>query len=241
MLNQLSFDKTAILVDGAFYRRRAYHLFGDKDARARADELVEYCLRHLTNNGYRNRLYRIFYYDCPPLEGNLYHPLLQKTLPMGKTKLYKYSNDFLEALTHKRKVALRMGQLQEQESGFRLKPSATNRLCRGEMTLSDLSERDFEPNFVQKGVDMRIGIDIATLASKQQVDQIVLIAGDSDFVPAAKHARREGVDFILDPMWQKIKSELNEHIDGLRSCTPSAPDPEHEPLHIEHRLSEKTA
>ena len=32
---------------------------------------------------------------------------------------------------------------------------------------------------------MRIGIDIASLAFKQQVTQIVLIAGDSDFVPAA--------------------------------------------------------
>ena len=50
----------------------------------------------------------------------------------------------------------------------------------------------------QKGVDMRIGLDIASLANKKLVDQIVLIAGDSDFVPAAKHARREGIDFILD-------------------------------------------
>lgn len=64
---------------------------------------------------------------------------------------------------------------------------------------------------------MRIGIDITTLTLKQQVNQIVLIAGDSDFVPAAKLARREGVDFILDPMWQPVPPKLNEHIDGLRS------------------------
>ncbi len=47
---------------------------------------------------------------------------------------------------------------------------------------------------------MRIGLDIASLAYKKQIDQIILIAGDSDFVPAAKLARREGIDFILDPM-----------------------------------------
>lgn len=69
----------------------------------------------------------------------------------------------------------------------------------------------------QKGVDMRIGIDISSLAFKKQVDQIILIAGDSDFVPAAKLARREGIDFILDPMWADIKEDLFEHIDGLRS------------------------
>ena len=44
-----------------------------------------------------------------------------------------------------------------------------------------------------------------------------MIAGDSDFVPAAKLARREGIDFILDPMWNKIKDDLFEHIDGLKS------------------------
>ncbi len=65
---------------------------------------------------------------------------------------------------------------------------------------------------------MRIGIDITTLALKKQVDQIVLIAGDSDFVPAAKLARREGIDFILDPLRQEIAPDLFEHIDGLRSC-----------------------
>jgi uncharacterized LabA/DUF88 family protein len=32
------------------------------------------------------------------------------------------------------------------------------------------------------------------------VQQIVLISGDEDFVPALKLARREGIDFILDPM-----------------------------------------
>ena len=31
--------RTAILVDGAFYRKRAYHLFGDKSPAERAKEL----------------------------------------------------------------------------------------------------------------------------------------------------------------------------------------------------------
>lgn len=72
----------------------------------------------------------------------------------------------------------------------------------------------------QKGVDMRIGIDIASLALKKHVDTIVLVAGDSDFVPAAKLARREGIDFILDPLWQQINADLFEHIDGLQSGLP---------------------
>ena len=64
---------------------------------------------------------------------------------------------------------------------------------------------------------MRIGLDIASLTFKKLVDQIILISGDSDFVPASKLARREGIDFILDPLGATIKSELYEHIDGLKS------------------------
>lgn len=69
----------------------------------------------------------------------------------------------------------------------------------------------------QKGVDMRIGVDITSLTLKRQVNTIILVAGDSDFVPAAKLARREGIQFILDPLWQKVNADLFEHIDGLQS------------------------
>lgn len=78
---------------------------------------------------------------------------------------------------------------------------------------------------------MRIGLDIASLANKHQISQIVLIAGGSDFVPAAKYARREDIDFILDPMWQPIKDKLNRHIDGLRSCTKQRPKSKENPLY----------
>lgn len=92
-------------------------------------------------------------------------------------------------------------------------------MCRKNISVDDLKESDFILDLKQKGVDMRIGLDIASLANKKLVDQIVLIAGDSDFVPAAKHARREGIDFILDPMWQTVKPSLMEHIDGIHTPT----------------------
>jgi len=49
------------------------------------------------------------------------------------------------------------------------------------------------------------------------VKKIILVSGDSDFVPAAKLARREGIDFVLDPMWKHIEPQLWEHIDDLKS------------------------
>ena len=42
-----------------------------------------------------------------------------------------------------------------------------------------------------------------------------MIAGDSDFVPASKLARRKGIDFVLDSLRNNIDPRLDEHIDGL--------------------------
>ncbi len=86
--------------------------------------------------------------------------------------------------------------------------------------IEDIEEDDVKLDLTQKGVDMKIGIDICSLAIKKMVNQIILVAGDSDFVPAAKTARREGIDFILDPMWNHINENLYTHIDGLRSKCP---------------------
>ena len=72
----------------------------------------------------------------------------------------------------------------------------------------------------QKGIDMKIGVDIASLALKRFVDTIVLFSGDSDFVPAAKLARREGIDFVLDPMMANVEPQLFEHVDGMNSVRP---------------------
>ena len=101
---------------------------------------------------------------------------------------------------------------------YSIRPNVIKALCNGKMAFDDLQENDFTIDIKQKGVDMRIGLDIASLAYKKQVDQIILISGDSDFVTAAKLARREGIDFILDPLGAHIKPDLFEHIDGLRSC-----------------------
>jgi uncharacterized LabA/DUF88 family protein len=226
---------TAILVDGAFYQKRAEALFGTKSAEERASELIAYCMRHVsyqdnTSNSRHNYLYRIFYYDCHPSEKNIYHPLLKQSIDLRKTDLYKWSNAFHQALTSKRKVALRMGELLESAAGYSLKPDAVKKLCRKTITVDDLTEADFYLDIQQKGVDMKIGLDISSLSYKHLVDQIVLIAGDSDFVPAAKHARREGIDFILDPMWNPIKPSLMEHIDGLRSVVKKYPDNLKDPL-----------
>lgn len=211
--------KTAILVDGGFYRKRAAFLWGKKEPDKRAKELIAYCNAHLEHERrYGSRdLYRIFYYDCPPLAKTVYHPLLKRGIDFRHSETYDWTNTFLEELKKQRKVALRLGELSDDFAHFAISPQALKELLAGKRKIEELTEKDFRISFTQKGVDMKIGIDITSLAFKKQVDQIILIAGDSDFVPAAKQARREGIDFVLDPMWADIKDNLFEHIDGLQS------------------------
>lgn len=211
--------KTAILVDGGFYRKRAAYLWGKKTPEKRASELIAYCRDHLKHEQrYDDRqLYRIFYYDCPPLGKTVYHPLLKRGIDFRQSDTYSWTETFFDELRKQRKVALRLGELSDAYASYRISAPALKDICSGAKKIEDLKESDFSISFQQKGVDMRIGLDIASLSYKKQIDQIILIAGDSDFVPAAKLARREGVDFILDPMWATIKDSLFEHIDGLMS------------------------
>lgn len=218
-MNRKETRKVAVLIDGGYYRKRATILWGRKAASERADELFRYCLLHLEKPDEPRDLYRIFYYDCPGLTREITHPLTGESILYANMPGTKWTNDLFEALSLKRKVAIRRGELAENQAHFVLKDDPMRRLIAKEITVDDLVKDDFKLEVKQKGVDMRIGLDVASLASGRYVDQIILIAGDSDFIPVAKMARKHGIDFILDPMGQNIKPKLSEHIDGLETYT----------------------
>jgi uncharacterized LabA/DUF88 family protein len=211
--------RTAILVDGGFFlkRYRSINKIKKLDPARTANDLWEMCLKHLTQaKGETFDLYRILYYDCLPYVKKQHNPVTGKSIDFSKTDQYKFQFEFLEELKKKRKMALRLGVLEDRKRWI-IKPSKTKELLTKKLNIDDLTEDDVLFDFIQKRVDIKIGLDIASMTLKKQVDQIILISGDSDFVPAAKLARREGIDFLLDPMWNPIKPHLFEHIDGLVS------------------------
>lgn len=229
-----TYMRTAILIDGGFIVQRFRKVWASQayDGKRAANWICSYAKRHLTdrkpnlNHSQKPKsdhaqhetfhdLYRIFFYDCPPLEKKFHNPLTQKSVDYSKTDEAVFRNQLHTELKRQRKVALRLGHLGGSEQ-WMLKPTALNDILKKKRTIEQIDENEVFVDIRQKGVDMRIGVDIASLSFKKQVDQIVLIAGDSDFVPAAKLARREGIDFILDPLFSpKIDDRLNEHIDGV--------------------------
>lgn len=215
--------RTAVMVDGGFFRKRFIDTFGPlpADPKILANKLYEMAMKHA---GGPDNLYRIFYYDCPPLGKKTTNPVSGNTVNFASSPQALYINAYIEELKRKRKVALRLGYLIDHGS-WKMKTRYTKDIIAGRLDPTTLKETDVIYEIRQKGVDMKIGIDIATLALKQLVGKIILVAGDADFVPAAKLARREGVDFVLDPMWNHIHPDLYEHIDGLDSKCPKPKPP----------------
>ena len=90
----------------------------------------------------------------------------------------------------------------------------------GEISVNDIEAGDIYPDIRQKGVDMRLGLDIATIAYKRQAERLVLVANDADYVPAVKLAREEGLKVVLDPLWTRAAEDLREHVDYVCNKLP---------------------
>ena len=91
-----------------------------------------------------------------------------------------------------------------------MKPAIAKELVAAPRPLVDT---DFDLDLSQKGVDMRVGMDMARLALRELVRTVIVVTGDSDFVPAFKFVRREGVKVILEPMGHNVTPELKHHAD----------------------------
>lgn len=146
-------------------------------------------------------LLRILYYDCAPYQGSPSSPV------SGKPTNFQGSDEWLKTLAARPRFAVRRGTLKFR--GFVPKKTPIDR--------SALSDEDFKPRFVQKGVDMRIGLDIATYATNRSVERIILITGDTDCLPALKFARTAGLQIVIVQFpRQRLAKELLWHSDFQR-------------------------
>lgn len=146
-------------------------------------------------------LLRALYYDCAPYAGKVNLPV------SGNEHEYVGSDSWLKVLARKDLFAVRFGVLKFR--GFKPKKVP--------LAITPLTDADFKPDFEQKGVDMRIGLDIANFSEKKSVDRIILITGDTDCLPAMKHARIAGLQIVLVSLPNsRLAQELLWHSDFER-------------------------
>lgn len=106
--------------------------------------------------------------------------------------------------------AVRRGELVSR--GWKIGKKALARLLRNPAAPT---ANDLQPNIQQKGVDLRIGLDIARLALCRTAQLVVAVTGDSDLIPAFKFTRREGMRVYLDHLSGPVRRELKVHVDRV--------------------------
>lgn len=198
----------AILLDGGFVKKK---LFDELGRHPTADDIVAKCeqLRAIPEVT-EHELLRVYYYDAYPAAQSLRLPVSRGAYNTGDTERFRQSQSLFDQLALKPNFALRMGLVGIAPTRWKLKGSVARQLVRQPRALLD---EDFVVDAQQKGVDMRIGMDMARLALRDMVRQVVVVTGDSDFVPAFKFVRREGVRVILDLMGENGRVELKQNSD----------------------------
>lgn len=204
----------AILLDGGFLTKKLYKSSstpGAPGTHATAADILVECTRlqalpHLADY----ELLRIYYYDAFPSAARLQNPVSKTALNLAATPRYRQAQSLYDQLVLMPHFALRMGTVNLSPAKWKLKP----RVAKALVTLPrPLTDDDFQLDLSQKGVDMRVGMDMARLALRELVRTIVVVTGDSDFVPAFKFVRREGVKVILEPMGHNVSPDLRHHAD----------------------------
>ena len=130
-------------------------------------------------------------------------------MDFGKQNLVGRMTSMFTDLARAPYFALRMGELSFNGWSVRQKALASQE---AQITIG---ADQLQPNISQKGVDMRLGMDIAALTLKGLAGIIVLVTGDSDFVPAMKFARREGAQLFLVTLGHGVKESMREHSDVM--------------------------
>lgn len=199
----------AILIDGGFAKRKLGTAKTPADAKS-FSVMIEKIMKHEALC--THRLHRVYYYDATPLTSSEKNPLSGEAMDFGATAVVASARRLFDELAKLPFVALRLGEL--SFNGWHVRPKALRSEAGG---AREITGKDLAPQIQQKGVDMRIGMDIAALTLKKQAQIIVLVSGDSDFVPAMKFARREGCQLFLCALGHHIKPSMLEHSDLLLS------------------------
>ena len=200
-------EKVAILLDGGFVKKKLqqqlHHFPTPQD-------VVGVCTTVMGKPRLAGMaLYRVFYYDAPPFEGRSRNPISGVMLNFSGTPQAQQNRALIDTLELEPDFAVRRGEI--VQSGWKLGRAALQSLAQG---ARPITANDLVPDMEQKGVDIRIGLDIARIALKGLVDVLVLVTGDSDFVPVMKFARTEGLKVYLETLGHLgVRRILKAHAD----------------------------
>lgn len=202
--------KAAVLVDAGSYK----YTLGKKAGKAVSADFFLTPLRNLIRTK-EEELFRIFYYDCPPFSESKLTAISESKVDFQASHNYMRTRKIQDLIATSPDVAFRSGWL--KFSGWQLKANVIEELKTKPRKLID---KDFIPEFKQKAVDIKIGLDIAWLSSNKTVDALILVSEDTDLIPALKYARKEGLRVVHATAKRKGHPLFRTHSDEVRKITP---------------------
>lgn len=197
--------ETAVMIDGAFLRKKFHSKF-KKDITPTDVQTFTHSI--LQKSGLGNNSFRAYFYDCSPCTAKTSLPVTNRAFLFDSQPQYQKGLDLLSGISQLDFFAVRLGQL--QFSGWSLKKK-----CYTQPT--PYTDDCFVPNLSQKGVDIKIGLDMAWIGYQNIAKHIVLVTGDSDFIPAIKVARKSGVFVWLYTLAHNVKADLKMNADVSKS------------------------
>ena len=187
--------KVIILIDGGFLRVKC-----NKANKTYNPDFIEALAQKCVVQD--EEIFRVLYYDCAPYSGTVKLPI------SGNQDTFGGSDRWLEDLACRDLFAVRRGVLKLR--GFKPKHTPVN-------PAGPPTDADFRPDFEQKGVDMRIGLDIAAYSANHAIERIILVSNDTDCVPAMKDGRKSGLQIVVAELPNgKVAPELVMHADFKR-------------------------
>ncbi len=189
--------------------KQIHDLISPQDYAQRVVRFAKNCVDPKTEE-----IYRIFFYDCPPYTAGPSHIKphpLGAAVPITEPAAIAHQKQVLDILRGEEFFAVRTGEL-SFDGWVPLQDALADVIG----TSRAFTAADFKPVLRQKGVDLKIGVDTTLIATQRKVERLVLVACDSDLVPAMKFARREGVQIVLVSLGASVKKLLREHADIYR-------------------------
>lgn len=181
----------AVLIDGGHVRSSFRESLGRQHTAADIELMLVNIIDQPRFSGWE--FFRCTYYDAAPYEGTIVNPLDGSSLNYRKRPGFGVANRVFREIGSLLRTDVSLGHLTHQgwqvpdslikertESRFGFPAWGPDREC------MDIAPEDIRPNIVQKGVDADIAFDMGMIAAKHQVDDVVLVSRDTDFVPAMR-------------------------------------------------------
>lgn len=214
----LTMEKCAIFIDGG-YLDKLLEMWGDFPL-----DYEKFVKKICNSLGLQ--LLRVYYYNCLPIIKRMYQV---KCSVCGKDFYFNFKDDgerkiYCEKCYEKKKhkkisfITISEEETQKDQERFNKKEKFYNKLKKiPQFEVKYGSLQIIGDKFKQKGIDVKMSLDIVDKCFEKQIEHAIIIAGDRDFIPAIMKAKDYGSVVHLYCNKKKVNRKLIYAVDVIHN------------------------